>query len=166
MSAYVHENDHIDLIVSLAMRVNTTISAPTPANPLIHSIGLTTSTSETITPDDLGRVLLAQNVASVRDRYSDIDDTPEGVEYDEQVASYTHTPVTINDETFGGIAWAVAGLKAISSYEYQSCEDDGWKTSQAHQWTQTTADRLMHFLPGYQEADTWAWARAKVAVSR
>jgi hypothetical protein len=43
-------------------------------------------------------------------------------------------------------------LKLARSYEYQSCEHDGWDTSRAKRWIDTLIGDLIHRLPGYENA--------------
>lgn len=163
MSAFVHENDHIDLLVALAIRVGATITHKGEDGREV-TFGLTTNRWDpcevTLTPTELGKVLLAENVASVRHAYPQIDQTDEGAGYDRQVAEYTYTPVVVNDETFDGIAWATAGTKAVHSYRYQSCENDNWTTTAAFAWCEVLLQRMAGPLPGYDEANTWTFDRS------
>ena len=46
----------------------------------------------------------------------------------------------------------VAVLKAISCYEYQSCEHPGWHTSEARQFCSVLRDHMISMLPGYDDA--------------
>ena len=163
MSAYVHDNDHIDLIVSLAVRTEAYIQvADATARWGRKTVGLSTShgqsVTERITPTALGCILLAENIASVRGRYDTVDDTPEGIEYDLAVSEYEHQPVSLDARTLGA-QWAVAGIKALRSYVYQSCEHDGWHTSQAKQWADAITHHLFQFLDGYDDARTWSFTR-------
>lgn len=165
MSAYVHGTDHIDLIVSLAVRVEASFARPNPQSRFgFDAVGLTTSTDSTpikITPDDLGRLLMVENIASVRQLYPTLDDTPEGIEYDLRVSSYTYRPVPLDTSDLGA-HWAVAGLRALRSYDYQSCEHDGWKTSDARAWIEAIQTRLFAHIPGYDQATTWEFTRQDV----
>lgn len=43
-------------------------------------------------------------------------------------------------------------FKAIHCYEYQSCEHEGWASSEAHKYCEELKDVLIHALPGYEEA--------------
>lgn len=165
MSVYVQSNDHIDLLVSLAVKVEAYIYKTDPASRAGRSVGLSTSRqnlNETITPTDLGRMLLAENVASVRGMYSSVDDTPEGIEYDLAVSQYNFRSVILDDDQFGDVPWALAGLKAIRGYICQSDEHDGWETSDAKVWMDTLTVRLFDHIPGYDDADTWSYERPTV----
>jgi len=43
-------------------------------------------------------------------------------------------------------------LKLARSYEYQSCEHDGWDTSRAKRWIDTLIGDLIRCFPGYEDA--------------
>lgn len=49
----------------------------------------------------------------------------------------------------------VAVLKAISGYEYQSCEHPEWMKSEARYFCEALRGRAIRNLSGYDEADTW-----------
>ena len=42
--------------------------------------------------------------------------------------------------------------KQLANYEYQSCEHDSWESSQAHAFCSSLALKLLHSLPGWEEA--------------
>jgi hypothetical protein len=46
----------------------------------------------------------------------------------------------------------VTVLKQIQCYEYQSCEHDGWETSDARKFCLDLTSRLISYLPGYEAA--------------
>ena len=48
---------------------------------------------------------------------------------------------------------AVQVLKAISCYEYQSCEPPDWKQSEAHAFCKALEAATIQHLPGYEEAE-------------
>lgn len=49
----------------------------------------------------------------------------------------------------------VAILKALSCYEYQTCEHPEWETSEARAFCTALRDAVITMLPGYDTAD-WA----------
>ena len=51
---------------------------------------------------------------------------------------------------------AVVILKQISCYEYQSCETDDWKDTEAYAFCQSLRHATIDRLPGYEEAP-WGW---------
>lgn len=90
-----------------------------------------------VSPDQLGRMLTAQNIRSVEDRYPDT------------VANPQDRPGDI-DQTWT-IAYEFArvpqisiaeGLEALSCYEYQSCEDEGWADSEARNFCTALREHL------------------------
>lgn len=105
------------------------------------------------TVDAVGAMLVAENVKSVTARYSDIPDDLDGA------------PGPIDN------GFAVAAMKgeyrfertrefstgellaAISCYEYQSCEHDGWDSSDAKAFCDYLRKHLCRKVPGYE--DTW-----------
>ncbi|HUZ55086.1 MAG TPA: hypothetical protein VMU94_21490 [Streptosporangiaceae bacterium] len=76
-------------------------------------------------------VLLAENRRSVNHRYAD----------DEYQAPYVFTEIT-------GHLDPIAILKAISCYEYQSCEHPGWEASEARSFCEALRRRIIRWLPG------------------
>lgn len=161
MSAFVHDLDHIDLLVSVAVKVDAAVTVPdATARFGFRKVALTTSPDTNphrITPTDLGRLLLAENVTSVRHLYDTVDDTPEGVEYDLAVSTYRYRPVDLVGEL--GDAWPAAALKALASYAYQCCEHDQWDHSTAKTWVDAITKHLHRLLPGYDHPNAWMFNR-------
>jgi hypothetical protein len=56
-------------------------------------------------------------------------------------------------------------LKAISCYEYQSCEHPGWRKSEAHAFCEALRDMAIGCLPGYDDAP-WEINDAQVFNTR
>ena len=92
------------------------------------------------TPGEVGAMLLAENRASVNDRY-DEDEIEQPYEFDR----------------FGHSMRPVEVLKAIGCYEYQSCEHEGWKASEAHAFCRALQSKMIGQLDGYSEAP-WDWS--------
>lgn len=99
------------------------------------------------TATTLGRMLWAENVASVRYRYPDCapDDLP--------------GPIPTPDPERYFVAFSlnqplnpVAVLKLLSSYEYQSCEHPAWEASDAKRYCDALRHDLITRLPGYDDA--------------
>lgn len=164
MSAYVVDREHIDLLIAAGLQ-------PDGCGPLSwwdqtdlrdidyddlrkHRRELTRQTA-----DAAGAMLWLENVRSVGGRYSspDVDGElalaadldlpgPVGLSMSE-VWGYTYTrrPGTLSPEP-------VAVLKAVDCYEYQSCEHDGWHDSEARSFCEALRKRMIHALPGYDEA--------------
>lgn len=172
MSAYVHQADHIDFIVTRmvnladvhAVRVylSDVVGTVPPGGwekipmdlirkgPFGHDFFEVDHTTATVA----GMILLEENVASVKHRYPDDDVTelPGPTELLEQLVRYQWAEAG-SDQTPEG------AIKAVHSYQYQSCEHPGWKTSLAKQLTDSLVESLVRTLPAYQSADTWNYTR-------
>jgi hypothetical protein len=106
-------------------------------------------------PDDVGRALWRENLASVAYRYPD--DTGDGdrpgyLQRDEEVEEYIYRRPARKIDPSGL-------LYAIGCYDYQSCEHPGWVTSDAYRWVSTLADALRQ-SPGINESPkfgTYPW---------
>jgi len=151
MSAFVVSHSHIDLLVETAMfgpagtRRNWhtfTYYHRTPNEP-----DLSAGRERTIRPGDyaaanrLGQLLLNENVSSVNYRYPGDPELPADESYQ------CRTTARLS---------AVDVLMALDGYEYQSCEHPGWRTSEAHSFTDALRRALIGHLPGYSESDCWA----------
>lgn len=86
-------------------------------------------------PSALGLMLWRENHFSVNSRYNETR-MPEGYKF-------TRFPGKIDP---------VVVLKQIACYEYQSCEHDGWKTSDAFKFCQALTSEMINALPGYEAA--------------
>lgn len=143
MSAWMHGNEHIDLIVSAAREAG---------------LGYTTQAEA----DALGKMLLAENAASVNYRYDIAPTDPEAKDYARQVKGYTFTPVDLDALP----DWTSGVAKALSSYAYQSCEHEGWETSQARTVTDDLTTALI--ARGATDADAlvwWSWTREEAGLT-
>jgi hypothetical protein len=100
--------------------------------------------------DEVGQMLLDENVASVQHRYPTVDLTTLPGKVDcEWLVPYKHVLA-------GRLPTLVEALKLLDCYEYQSCEHLGWDTSQANLFCRGLRSVLIHALPGYDEAP-WGW---------
>lgn len=93
-------------------------------------------TLDYLNADHVGAMLLAENRRSVNDRYDE----------DEIEDLYTYRPLRHSTCT------PVDILKAISCYEYQSCETEGWQGSEARRFCAALRDAMIGKLPGYDAA--------------
>lgn len=106
-------------------------------------------------PAELGRLLWAENMASVTARYPDT--VVVGGPQDGAV-KLADLPGTIGEsyqyETHRDVALpsAVAVLKLCGCYDYQSCEHEGWEASEARKVVEAIRDTGIGRLPGYDEA--------------
>ena len=150
MSAWIVSKSHIDALVSAALvaaRENGSSFRwyDSDGN---HSHEITYT--DTIRASEVGMMLWGENLASINARYPDtIEDEsacpgPCDFEGSISVAGYRFTrtprlePVVI--------------LKGVSCYEYQSCEHEGWKSSEAKAFCAALTDSMIALLPGYEEA--------------
>lgn len=111
--------------------------------------------------DEVGAMLVATNLASIHARYPDTIADPEGIPG--PIVQYWNEPYTWTDPRCR--VTAVEGLKAISCYEYQSCEHEGWKRSEARQFCEVLTGYLVGKVNGYNEAP-WAFSAEHVAARR
>lgn len=89
--------------------------------------------------DELGRMLWVENHESINYLYGG-DGEPEEFRYSRP----TRRPTTIE------------GLKIVGCFAYQSCEHDGWNTSQAKAFCDALHHALVDSAPGYDNAP-WGW---------
>ena len=95
-----------------------------------------------------GSMLWQENVKSVSARYPGSADGlpgPIGEEvYEMDLANFPafHPPID-----------PVQVLKAVSCYEYQACEHDGWETSEAHSFCNVLRHHAIAALVGYDDAE-------------
>ena len=154
MSAYIVSKAHIDAIVHTA-RVGV---CGREVNPMTawnfrywngeRSVGVRGEGSESA----VGRMLWIENQRSVSARYPNDRDGewpgPAGLTLAE-IEGYEFQRINPYRRTLT----AVQALKAIDGYEYQSCEHEGWHTSEAKMLIDALRKSLIHALPGYDEAD-------------
>jgi hypothetical protein len=102
-----------------------------------------------ITPSQLGQMLVNENVASVAHLYPD--DNPDiGEQLPGPIDAYYIHPYVY--ENPGYTLTAAEVFKALDCYDYQSCEHDGWRKSDAFAFCRSLAYRYQHKVPGYEEA--------------
>lgn len=105
------------------------------------------------TVDEVGAMLVRTNVESVRSRYPDIPEDLEGAPgpidnaYAVGAVNGTYRFERTQDFGTGEI------LAAITCYEYQSCEHDGWEGSDAEAFCKYLRGAMCHKVPGYE--GTW-----------
>ena len=124
MSAYIVEESHIRFLVQSALTLS-------------HNgmrFGSRRVTDETA--DAVGQMLWDENAKSVNARYPRDSQT---------VGTYTHHYCNLPVRS-------VEVLKALDCYEYQSCEHDGWESSDAHAFCKALRATATAFLPGYNDA--------------
>lgn len=109
--------------------------------------------------NDLGELLVKENLSSIHARYPDTianpDATPGPIE------QYWLEPYELGD-WFGSRLTPIEALKALDCYEYQSCEHPEWEQSEAHEFCQRFRHSLIGRLPGYDDAP-WEWSKKQAA---
>ena len=135
MSAFMVDNDLIDLLVSAA--------TPLGAERLGWYHGGVWHYG--IDPTEVGQMMLAENRRSVDYLYDEREPIPD----------YAFRRV---DGIGEAIPWGQVAL-AIECFDYQACETPDWKESEAYAFCVALKDRLLQCLPGYGDA-LWGWSRA------
>ena len=129
MSAFVVRKRHIDVLITAG------IVFKRDGGLYWYDATNQTRKLDYTTADEVGTMLLAENVKSVNHRYGE----------NEESEPYAFTRVS-------GTPDPIVVLKAIACYEYQSCEHDGWKRSDAHAFCDALQSVAIHALPGYGNA--------------
>jgi hypothetical protein len=132
MSAFIVSNTHIDALLTAGLYESNGVSwyiTGADGNP----------EQRTLTHDNasqVGAILLAENQRSVNSRYHE--NEPVGI-YEFQELPGTPEPTTV--------------LNAIRCYRYQSCEHDGWESSEAAQVIGAIESKMIREL--CEHDDTW-----------
>jgi hypothetical protein len=143
MSAYIVNKDLIDLLVTVAIE-----GAP-------HSRGLRFVFQDEVKVLDanqanhIGQVLVDQNYNSVNYRY---EETSPSYVYEYQLVQH------IGGESGALIPWGHV-LKALSCYEYQSCESPDWDASLAFAICHAIRKKVCERVAG--DDAPWEWSRKR-----
>jgi hypothetical protein len=104
---------------------------------------------------EVGQMLWNENIKSVSARYpNDAPDNLPGPCGEDYLFKIQHLVPSRPMEP-------VAVLKACDCFEYQSCEHDGWESSEAKAFIESLRSAAWHALPGYDDAD---WEISKPAL--
>lgn len=179
MSAYVVDKAHVDYLVRAGLAPNhygplRWLDPTVPPGERDYEPGAMMggpTASETYeakrrelneaTADRVGAMLWSENARSVSYRYDDesYDTIPGPCDFDElALAGYRYEGGRLSPSPLHPQVDPVAVLKACDGYEYQSCEHPGWESSEAHAFLDALRRRMIHALPGYDEAD-WSVRR-------
>ena len=129
MSAFVVSQTHIDALLTFAQRPQ----YDSPAS-YYKENGTTVTFYDNL--NAIGQILLDENVRSVNFRYEEQTDSP----------SYLYHP-------YRGNLTPVQIIKACDCLNYQSCETDDWKNTEAHLILDTIRERAINELPGMDAAE-------------
>ena len=134
MSAFIQSNEHIDVLVSYFTSD-------------IQGRGLWTKVGDGydyLKPENaykIAEVLHMENLKSVNHRYNDSEPmTYEFTYYPDLEQAYSPAEIA----------------KAIDGLEYQSCEHDGWDSSEAKAVLNRMRKQLLTKMRGYEDANTWS----------
>jgi hypothetical protein len=143
MSAFIVSKEHINAIL-----MSSTLIQFQPLtwyhDDVYHSFTLDMA-------DEIGQMLLDENVASVRYRYQDspLTELP-GKTNNEWLFPFRYSPFAHRVPT------PVEAIKLIRCYNYQSCEHPQWNSSPAKSFCQALLASLISRVDGYDEAP-WEW---------
>ncbi len=155
MSAYIVSTDHIDALLTVALRWGRvfkdipltwceTITEEEEraeiengaeewrARSIVYERKKQELTKETV--NRVGCMLVAENRRSVNARYRE-DELEDIYEFDEMPGDIT----------------PAAGLSILACYEYQACEASDWEDTEAHAFCRQLQNALVGNLPGYKE---------------
>ena len=138
MSAWVVSKAHIDALVSAAMQGRDGLRWRTGE----------INQTETDVGTEVGRMLWNENLQSIHYRYPD---TRNGRDYPAD-NGFTADDVDTYRFKRSKPMNAVIILKAISCYEYQSCEHPEWDKSEVFSFCENLRLKMINELPGYNAA--------------
>jgi len=144
MSAYVVDRNHIRYLVAAAAgkmgRVN---DLRWVHDGTWHKL----SDGEDEKAAQVGQMLWNENIRSVTNRYPDCEGKPANLPGPTDEVFIYDTHKEWNDPLN-----AVQVLSSCACYSYQSCEHEGWKTSEAAAFIDALERKAIHALPGMEDA--------------
>lgn len=166
MSAFVVSTDHIDAMISAGLEGRFELSWYWDGERHCLNRG---------NADEVGSMLLSENVRSVEYRYSPpgreaiYGDGFESGEDFNLPGTYVAETIAEGIEAISVPQWMtpysykqprrrfspVEILKAIDCFDYQSCETGDWRETEAYAFCQSLRDDMIGRLPGYSDA---AWS--------
>lgn len=133
MSAFIVSNDHINAIVTYCVDKRVSYWTGEERTPI-----------QSWNAEEIGRILMDENVRSVvwryRDSSSDFADEAKDAAAEYRYLNFT-TPLT-----------AVEVIKACHCLSYQSCETDEWEKTMAWTILQAVISHASREVPGYDAA--------------
>jgi hypothetical protein len=140
MSAFVVSDAHLDALVTVAIFG---VSGHTALSGRWFAPYVFNRPACVDTANRLWEMLLRENEASVNARY------PAQSSITDPEFKFPLRPLYAPNIS------AVAALKLVACYGYQSCEHEGWDTSDAKKFCAALTSALINALPGY-DAAPWA----------
>jgi hypothetical protein len=152
MSAFMVSKEHIDAIIAVIAE-GPALSETTVQewkSSIQYAKILPTNSENPL--NDLGSLLVRENLSSIHYRYPDTVRNPENTpgpeeRYWEKEYVYQRPARVPN---------VIEAFKINECYEYQACEHPGWKTSEAKKICDKLRAVLILALPGYNAAP-WEW---------
>jgi hypothetical protein len=154
VSAWIVSKPHIDLLVSAGLEFPN--HGPLRWNTNQDGEPWMAAELRRETATSVGQMLWLECFRSVDARYPGEapHELPGPVDFDgESIPTYQHSGIP-------GLLDPVVVLKQISCYEYQACEHNGWKTSEARRFCMALRDACIGRLSGY-EAAPWGFDDAE-----
>lgn len=148
MSAFVVSKSHIDALIQVALGTPGRWVTWRGTSGYVFNANRTHCQLDHTCLESVGSMLFAENYRSVEYRYPN--ETRETLGSDCLPEEYGGLP---------GPAYRrptlspVAALKALSCYEYQSCECPDWEETEAYRFCQALRAYLIPLLPGWEEAE-------------
>jgi len=153
MSAYIVGHAHIDALLTFA-----TANDPRSFGPISYRLEPSGNSVEITEHNatEVGRILLTENERSVQHRYPGEAPGELPGSDGEGAASYMFQ----RWEDANGLAPSpTAILKGCDCFDYQACETDDYRQSDACRIVDAIRHRAISRLPGYSDADGWEFRR-------
>lgn len=141
MSAFFVSKKQIDTIIRAALVREVALYLTWNGTAGYQKHGAGRSYMEHNVADQVGRMLWAENLRSMKDRYPNDDYTGEEMD----VETYRYPAFTRPVDP-------VTALKLVNCLQYQSCECDDWEETEACHFLRALSACLVTTLPGYNEA--------------
>lgn len=160
MSAYIVDREHIRYLVSMAMHI--CIANGDTFRWYHNGQSFALNRGDRDHASSVGQMLWDENIRSIQSCYPDTRENmrnapgPIG-----ETFIYAHSSDWCPSAKFS----AVQVLKACACYEYQSCEHDGWKDSQACAFIHALKELAIRTLPGWDAAE-WGAPEIKQKTRR
>lgn len=152
MSAFMVSKSHIDALVAIIDEgpAKSGITIQEWKNSIDYAKILPENSVNPL--NDLGDMLVRENLSSIHCRYPDSarnpENTPGPVELYWAKEYVYQRPARVPN--------VVEAFKVIDCYDYQSCEHPAWETSEAKKICDKLRTMLIPALPGY-DAAPWGW---------
>lgn len=145
MSAYMVDREHVQYLVS-AME-SRRINGGSQFSYFFNGERREVSGQDGLTR--VGQALWDANLKSINALYPDTVDHPENIP---GLVGETYI-FAFRRQSLGQVLEPVQVLKAINGLRYQSCEFDGWESSEAYAILSALEGRAVRALPGYDDAE-------------